>query len=103
MRSSLINVKFKVQDTTKSVLQKKMRNDTFKCSKFSLYQRQITLRVFKMQKTCNFINFIKESNNSGFYYFFTQKVIFRKYKENWEHLNISLCIFCLTFLLYLEL
>ena len=32
----------KVPDTTKSVLQKKMRNDTFKCSKFSLYLRKTT-------------------------------------------------------------
>ena len=60
-----------------------MRNETFNCSKFSLKQRQITFRVFKKQKTCNFLNFLKESTNFRFLaIFLTQKVFFRNYKEN---------------------
>ena len=38
--------------------------------KFSLYQRKITFRVFKMQKTCNFH---KESNNFRFLAIFSLK------------------------------
>ena len=54
---------------------------------YKLYQRKITFSLFKMRKTCNFL---KESNKLRF---FTQEVGFRRYKENWEHLNVSFRIF----------
>ena len=60
----------------KKCLTKKMRKHTFKCFKFSLKKRQITFRVFKMQKTCNFLNFLKESNNFSFLAIFSLKKCF---------------------------
>jgi hypothetical protein len=60
-------LKFKIQQ---KVFNKK---DAFKCSKFSLNLRLITFRVFKMQKTCNFL---KESNNFRFFAIYSLKKCF---------------------------
>ena len=93
-KSKILKLKIK-----QKVFYKKMRNDTFKCSKFSLYQLKITFIVFKCTK-----NAIFSKNSRFFCYFFTQKMVFRKNKENWEQLNVSLRIFFVQhFLLYLEL
>ena len=71
--------KFMIQQ---KVFNKKLRNDTFNCSNISLYQQQLTFRVFKIQKTCNFLNFLKEPNNFWFLAIFSLKKGFIKYKEN---------------------
>ena len=94
-----IKVKFQSSRYNKKFLTKKMRNDTFKCSKFSLYQQQITFRVFRIQKTCNFLNFLKESNNSRFLAILLKKWFFVNIKkiEKIPHLFVK------HFLLYLEL
>ena len=60
-------LKFMIQQ---KVFNKKMQNDMFKCSKFSLYQRQFAFRVIKMQKACIFL---KESKNLRFLAIFSLK------------------------------
>ena len=70
MWGSLIKVKFESSRYNKKCFTKKMRTHTFKCSKFFLKERQITFRVFKMQKTCNFL---KNPIILGFWLFFHSK------------------------------
>ena len=71
-----------------------MRNDT---------NDKLILGCLKCQKHAIFSTFFKNPIILGFCQFFTEKVDFRKYQENLEHLNVSFRIFFAKhFLLYLE-
>ena len=62
------------------------------------------LGCLKCKKHAIFSTFPKNPIILGFWLFFHSKRFIRKYKENWEHLNVSFRIYFIKhFLLYLDL
>ena len=71
-------LKFKIQH---KIFYKKDAENTFKCSKFLNTNDKSLLGCLKCKKTCNFLNFLKESNNFRFLAIFSLK--------KWVFVNIK--------------
>ena len=76
-------LKFKI---LQKVLTKKMRNVTFKCSKFSLYLQKRTLKNSQNLKLLDSLRKLRKVH--VFCILKTLKVICRSFKENLGHLNV---------------